>query len=233
MEQQYKAFFVTVAAKNGVPFKIARKIVDILETKCDEIDYVVEHHKSGLPHLHVMLLTTKDKRKSDLKTLVQRTVYKFIAKPDCVKGINVLVVDDLDAFEEYIQKTGRILECKFKETRKYVRDNFDVATKIIKANMIYKQTAIKYAYDNYETWKVELSGCKTICERWSRYNYLIKLNSGRSPTTQWKLEFVFESHLTKMGLWEDKPEFSPKKYIKRDKNIDENLNINYDTLLHI
>ncbi|GIY60229.1 hypothetical protein CDAR_305001 [Caerostris darwini] len=117
MEQQYRGYFVTIASKDGVPHPIAVKICDILELNCDEIDYVIEPHKSGLPHMHIMLYYKKELRKSDLKRKVQNTVYKFISRPLVVKEKMVikqsLVLDvllELQASEisllEYDTKIG-------------------------------------------------------------------------------------------------------------------------------
>lgn len=219
IEQIYRGYFVTIAAKDGVPHPIADEIYELLKVSCVEIDYVIEPHKNGKPHMHIMLYLKKPCRKSDLKTKVQKFVYRYISKPDVKQGINVLVIDNLQSFKDYIEKTGRTTNIPFTDLKEYVKMNYAMAQKIIEQNKKYRETAIKYSYDNYETWKKEFKKFKTPKDMFHHYYYTILKNDGKMPVNTFKLSCKFQSILVRMGIFDKECLPIPTMFDKFDSNF--------------
>ena len=211
---KYRGFFVTVAARCGVPDSIAEQILAELTKRCDEIEYVPEQHESGKIHLHFMLLHRLATKRENFKTTVQRIVQKHIAAPDVRKGIDVRVIKDVDAVREYMSKSAHMV-CAFPKLIEYVTENFETADEIIKANASYRDNQIKYAYDNWDTWKDELDWTAPVQDIWASFNYKIRLHAGRTPTTAYKLETVFESHAARAGRVKESDFVSttPKRFL--------------------
>lgn len=199
---KYRGFFVTVAARCGVPDPIAEQILAELTKRCDEVEYVPEQHESGKIHVHFMLLCRLATKRENFKQTVQRIVEKHIAAPDVRKGIDVRVIKDVAAVREYMSKSADMV-CAFPKLIEYVTENFETADEIIKANAFYRDNQIKYAYDNWETWKTELDWTAPVQEIWMRYRELMALHDGKSPATRWKLEYVFECMGVKAGLFDN------------------------------
>lgn len=196
---KYRAFFVTVAAKCGVPDEVARGILSNLSKRCEEIDYVPESHSSGKIHVHIMLLCHKSLKKENMKRCVQTIVSKFIAEPQCSgRGVDVRVVDDFDSVREYMSKASKLC-CKFPKLQEYVRENFSVAKEIIRENAVYRANQLKYAYDNFDTWKSELDWRQPGPELWGQYRCLMAKHSGKRPATYWKLQDTFRDICYRTG----------------------------------
>lgn len=221
---KYRAFFVTVASKSGVPQSIATGIVDALSKRCEEIDYVSESHESGRIHVHIMLLLQKSTTRCNFKQTVKSICLKYISAPDVKNGLDVRVITDQKVVQEYMEKSSDSLQCNFSKLCTYVHENYGIADDIIKANADYKSNQIKYAYDNWNTWKVVLDWNKPLPEVWSQYKILMAEHDGKSPSTYWKLAHVFERHcyragaIDKSNMANDFPNFLPESNLNRNHN---------------
>lgn len=215
---KYRGFLITVAARGGVPADIAHKIVEIMRPKTDELDYGLETTSKGEPHLHTLCLWKKSVERSNLRATVQRIVTKFISLPDVKHGIDIRVVDDVDVVRKYISKETECEEC-FPQLVSYVEKNFSRAKEIIAKNAEYKANQIKYAYDNWDTWKAELKWSDPVSQIWASYRILIADHSGKTPSTRWKLETTFENMAYRAGKF-DRQYFisdTPKKFLRLDE----------------
>lgn len=195
---KYRAFLITVAARGGVPLPIASNIVDVFNAKCDELDYGIETTLQNEPHLHMLCLMDRSSERGNVKQVITRIVTKYICISDVKKGIDVRVVNNAQVVIDYISKQTE-LNHEFPLLREYVDKNFSKADEIIKKNLDYKNNQIKYAYDNYTTWSSELNWKLSGPELWAQYRSLIAVHEGKSPSTRWKLEFVFENMCFRKG----------------------------------
>lgn len=210
---KYRAFFVTVAARCGVPDELATGILHDLSKRCDEIDYVPEQHESGKMHMHLMMFTKKAVVPSNLKRTVVLITSKYIPAPDVKSGVVVRVIKDTQAVVDYMQKQSD-MTTSFEKLKAYVEENFGTAQAIIEANALYKANQIRYAYDNWSTWKDELDWTAPVRDIWCRFNHLRLMHCGKSPTTAWKLEDAFASHMTRAGRLVESDHIStlPKRF---------------------
>lgn len=197
---KYRGFFVTVAARCGVPAPIAEKILSELTKRSEEIEYAPERHDSGKIHVHFMLLSRRPTTLSNFKTIVQRIIQKHISAPDVRKRIAVRVIKDVDAVREYMSKSADMV-CSFTKLKEYVSENIETAEEIIKDCAFYssvRRPNDRFAYDNWDVWKTELDWTAPVQEIWDSYNHKIELNA--EPTTRWKLERAFSALCRKAGI---------------------------------
>lgn len=220
-ETKYQAFFVSINSKNGIPDVVQKDIIDGFKKYCIEYDCVPEQTKMGKIHLHLMVLTCKAMLKKNFVRTVKNIVMKHIRNDHVEKGIDVKVIKDFKEIVEYMSKTS-ILDEDFPRLKQYVTENFESAVEIIKENKEYKESKIKYAYDNEDTYIKELDFSLDIDELWIQYKSLRFKNHGRSAPSYFKLQDAFEQILYNAGYIEDKdlicdlPHFA-KEYIKREK----------------
>jgi len=216
---KYQGFFVSINSKSGIPDLIQQSIISDFKNYCIELDCVPEQTKNGKIHLHLMCHTIKAMQRSNFIRTVRTVVYKYIQQDHVDKGIDVKVIKDFQAVVDYMSKTS-ILSEQFPRLKQYVTENFEVAQEIIVANKEYKETKIKWAYDNEKTWHEELDWSLEPAELWTEYKSLMYKHHGRTAPSFYKLQCTFESicynkgYITKKDLSVDIPVFL-RKLIKK------------------
>lgn len=223
-ETKYQAFFVSINAKSGIPDVIQKDILDGFKKYSIEFDCVPEQTKAGKIHLHLMVLTLKAMLKKNFVRTVKTIVMKYIRDDHVEKGIDVKVIKDFKEVLEYMSKSSILTE-PFTKLKQYVQENFTSAVEIIKANKEYKDTKIKYAYDNEDTWIKELDFSLDPAELWIQYKSLMYKNHGRTAPSYYKLQSAFESICYNAGYIEDKeltydlPGFLMKHNKRENKSV--------------
>lgn len=192
-----RSFFLTVRPAEGYVVTQAHDDF-VLWLRKNSSAYVCAHEKSGYQlHMHSVFITSDLKRLSSVKRSVKTLFDKYYNPTKIQLKLKVAMTPEVEA---YVRKDGNIIdELEPHKIFSMISDDSVRSLAVVEENSEFKNTRIKWAYDNKDTWKAYFKSldCYPKLDDWLD---VIVYMGGRIPPSRFAAITYFNYHLRKPNI---------------------------------
>lgn len=177
-------FFVTCRPAQGWIVPECQVLLETwLQKNC--VSYVVAQEMSGhAKHVHMVFRTYTLYRKDSILRSLRIIIGKFYV--NCQLVVKVALTEG--SFFYTIKNDDIILSREPKLLLDYIHEDSARSLQVVDENKLYRDTKLKYAFDNKKTWRPYFRNCFQLYKRWptiKEWEQAILLYCGKFPTNRY------------------------------------------------
>lgn len=213
MSTTSSSYFATIRPAEGL---CVQEFLDALteflnrNSKC----FVLAKEKiSFQSHVHFVFITREPRRRDSVKRSLTGIASKFYLKFQ----IDLKVALTEGAVYYTIKDQNILAELFPEEIYKFIDDDYSRSLRVVEENKQYKDTRLKFAYDNKQTWEpyfIHYVSKHGMVPRLSDFERWIYNKGGQPAPSHYKCKFYFDGYAGKTSCQPEIVPFDQKLYEK-------------------